>query len=509
MSNPIGVRRIPTGSSSVVTTSNQEEKPPMTERVKGPGNVTLRRLGYHVAFDVNKDIIVGVTEKVTGYHVEYFTLPAQNANERPPMEIVLGENYDVVNITVEQWRTLLANEKLQPLNNLLNTYGKDILTGNSKETWRALSDDQGTIYGVPNMYAYSTEINNFMIARMDLLKTAGINKIPSTLDGFHDMLVSLKNFYGDKYIILAGPYKNNTKGSGSLTIPRIISSAFGIYNDWMIDNKGNVIYFSEHENFNELVRFLASCAKERLFDADWPKNTNHSTTEKFASGKAIISTADRNFAQSSIPILQESLGLKETDFEFISALEGADGTCNYMESTAINYVSGILKTSKNASDAVNWMNLKVQNQLLINIGEEGVHFKYDIDGAIIPINPIFTNERGNSYYYNDVTNEEAFKKQWPSRIRKSAAQWLAFNAVTIKANAERPQIFVKNAFAYMPASYNHAKYNLTLLNSLNDFIQLVMIGAKTVSDIITFNSHWKEIGGELVRADMIAYLANQ
>lgn len=493
---------------SVFAAGSKESEGSSALELKGPGNVTLKRLGYNVAFDVNNDIIVDVTEKATGYKVEYYSLPAQNANEKLLMEIASGKDYDVVNLTVDQWRTLVSNGALQPINSLLDTYGKDILSGNSDETWKALSDEEGNIYGVPYMYPYGTEINNFMVARMDLLKAAGINEIPSTLDDFYNMLVALKKFYGDEYIILAGPYKNAAEGSSSLTFPRIISSAFGIYNDWMLDEDGNVIYLTEHKNFGALVSFLAKCAKEGLFDPDWAANTTSSVTEKFASGKAIIAAADRNLAQSSIPVLEKNLGLKDEDFGFISALEGSDGTCKYMESTAINHVSAIPKSSKNSADAVNWMNLKVQNQLHINIGVEGVHFTYDEDGKIKPINPIFADERGNSYYYNDTTDEAAFKTQWPSRIRKSAAQWLAFNAVTIKTNTERPEIFVKNAFAFMPASENTAKYNSTLLGSLNDFVLQVMAGTRNVSDIVTYNSDWKNNGGELVRADLTAYLAN-
>ncbi len=497
-----------TSAFSVFGAGTKEAATSGVAELKGPGNVTLKRLGYNVPFDVNKDIIAGLTEETTGYKVEYFALPAQNADEKLMMEVASGKDYDVLNLSVNQWRTLVGNGALQPLNALLEKYGQDILAGNSKETWKALSDEKGNIYGVPYMVPYSTEINNFMIVRMDLLRAAGINKVPETLDEFYNMLVTLKKFYGDKYIILAGPYKNAAEGASSLAFPRTISSAFGIYNDWMLDDKGNVIYLSEHARFAEYVSFLAKCAKEGLFDPDWAANTISSVTEKFASGKAIIADADRNLAQSSIPVLQKNLGLKDSDFGFISALEGADGTCTYMASTAINKVSAIPKSSKNAADAINWINIKVQNQLHINIGVEGVHFTYDADGSINPINPIFADERGNSYYYLDVTDESAFRNQWPSRVRKSAAQWLAFDAVTLKTNAERPEIFITNPFAYMPASENTAKYNSVLLGSLNDFVLQIMAGARSVSDIKTYNNDWKNSGGELVRTDLKAYLAS-
>jgi ABC-type sugar transport system, periplasmic component len=475
--------------------------------LKGPGNVTLKRLGYNVGFDVNKDYMVPVMEGVTGYHVEYFALPAQNADEKLLMEIASGKDYDIVNLSVDQWRTLVANGALMPLNDLLNQYGQDILNGNSDDVWAALSDDNGTIYGIPYMYPYGTEISNFMTVRMDLLRKAGINEVPKTLDEFYNMLVTLKKFYGDQYIILAGPYKNAANGSNSLSFPQIISSAFGIYSDWMVDENGKVFYMSEHENFEELVSFLAKCAKEGLFDPDWAANTTSSVTEKFAAGKAIIACSDRNLPQSALPVLVSSLGLTEDDFGFISALEGPDGTCKYMETTSMCKISAILKSSKNAADAINWINCKQQNQLFINIGVEGKHFTYDDKGQISPINPIFADERGDSFYYLDSTNEEDYKFQWPSRVRKSQAQWMAFSSVTLTANEERPEIFVENPFKFMPASVNYAKYNTTLLNSLNDFVLQVMAGSRTVSDIGTFVNEWKSNGGEEIRAELQAYLA--
>ena len=477
--------------------------------LKGPGNVTLKRLGYNAGFDVNTNYMVPVMKEITGYDVEYFALPAQNADEKLLMEVASGKDYDIVNLSVDQWRTLVSNGALMPLNDLLEEYGQDILKSNTDDVWNALSDENGNIYGVPYMYPYDTEVNNFMVVRMDLLRKAGIEELPKTLDEFYNMLVTLKKYYGDDYIILAGPYKNAANGSNSLIFPQVISSAFGIYNDWMVDEDGKVFYISEHENFDDMISFLAKCASEGLFDPDWAANTTSSVTEKFASGRAIIACADRNLVQACIPALMTSNGLEEDDFGFIQPLEGADGTCMYLKSENIGKISSILKNSKNAADAINWINLKVQNQLYINIGVEGVHFTYDSDGSINPINPIFADERGDSFYYIDATDSEAFKVQWPSRIRKSAAQWLAFYNVTIKTNEERPEIFVDNPFVFMPASENYAKYNTTLLNSINDFILQVMAGTRSVNDVSRYMNDWKNNGGELVRTDLQNYIDAQ
>ncbi len=115
-----------------------------------------------------------------------------------------------------------------------------------------------------------------------------------------------------------------------------------------------------------------------------------------------------NALGETTPTMLETLGLTYDDLGYIGALKGSDGTCKYMRTEAINFVTVILRGSENAADAVNWINLKQQNQLYINIGVEGTHFNYDEDGGIAPINPIFVEERGNSYWYLDSTNEEEF-----------------------------------------------------------------------------------------------------
>lgn len=55
--------------------------------LKGPGNVTLKRLGYNVAWDPTTDIMVDVLKETTGYDVEYYALPAENADEKLVMEV--------------------------------------------------------------------------------------------------------------------------------------------------------------------------------------------------------------------------------------------------------------------------------------------------------------------------------------------------------------------------------------------------------------------------------------
>lgn len=92
-----------------------------------------------------------------------------------------------------------------PLNDLLDVYGQDILNGVSEDSWRAVSGEDGNIYGIPYKYPYAQEVQGFMVCRWDLMQEAGIEAIPTTIDEFYDCLVKLKEHFGDQYIIFSGP----------------------------------------------------------------------------------------------------------------------------------------------------------------------------------------------------------------------------------------------------------------------------------------------------------------
>ena len=421
------------------------------------------------------------------------------ADEKLLMDISGGADYDCVNVSVNQWRTLVAQGALQPLDDVLEAYGQDILAGNSDTVWDALRGEDGHIYGVPYMYPHSHEIAMFMVARMDLLKAAGINEVPTTIDEFYDCLVTLKEYYGDEYVILAGPFKPNSEGNENWVIPKTIACAFGIYNDWMVDENGQVYYMTEAPGFPDMIAFLTKLYNEGLIDPDWAINTESTLKEKFTSGKAIITCGNRALADFCSAALIENLNLSWDDLGYISALKGSDGTCKYQSTEAFNWIGCVPKSSKNLADVVNWWNLRIKDQLFIAIGEEGVHFNYDENGEIEPINPIFAEERGNSYWYMDVTNQKEYEFQWPSRVRKSEGQWHSFSAVTMDADQS---IFVPNTFAFMPAKDNYTKYNTALFNDLNDYIIQIMSGTRTINDLDTFMSDWTNAGGESVRGDL-------
>ena len=481
-----------------------EPAAPEVPALKGPGNVTLKRLGANVALDVNNAWGAKIIEESTGYKTEYFVLPSENADEKLLMDVAGGASYDAINITIGQFRQLLAQGALTPLDDLLEVYGQAILNaGHPAEVWDALRGEDGHIYAVPYLYPHPHEIANFFTVRKDLTSAAGITEMPKTLDEFYNMLVTLKNYYGDQYIICAGPFYQASEANEAWAVPKTITSAFGIYSDWMVNDAGEVIHITEHENFPALLDFMAKLQSEGLIDPDWAVNNEATLKEKFSSGKVIVCAANRGLGDYAVPALMTNHNVGWDDLDYITALIGEDGACTYMETTNFNFVTAIPKSSPNAADVVNWWNLRIQDDLHITIGDEGVHFNYDENGGIDPINPIFADERGDSYWYMDVSTYTWGTEMWPSRVRKSAGQWHAFSRVTM--NAPDYIEFATNEFKFKPATENFSLYNTTLFNDTMDFLKQVMAGTRTSADIDAIHSDLVVAGLDDVRVELQEY----
>lgn len=464
----------------------------------------LKVLGSSSTSDLNDTAEAKAIQAVTGYTIEYFGLPAQNANQALMLTMANKNDYDMVTMNQTQFSTLMTNKALLPLNDYIDAIAPQLWDCIPEYAWAGVSDAEGNVYAFPKLYSVDTEVASFMAVRMDMLRKAGINSLPTTISEFKKMLYDLKAFYGDEYIILSGPY--NKGGTGNyMNIPFCITSAFGIYNDWMVDENGKVIYMTEHKNFATMMKFMSELYRDGIIDIDYAANSWKEVDEKFASGKAIIAINSREMIDTNYATLAQG-GVTIDDVEFIGALKGDDGTCMYMETAQYASFTGIpRKNPENAADVVNYIAEFVKNQELIVIGEEGVHFNWNEEGYPVPIQPAFTNERNLANKYVYLAEMESFKVLFTARLQKSQIMWKAYTNCTIKTNEETPEIFVPAYFAYCSGA-TYINNNTALRNNLNDFISLLVVGQRDVEkDIGTFTSDFNNQEGETIRAELQAW----
>ena len=457
---------------------------------------TLKVLMNSVSYDPNAIVETAVVEQVTGYHVEYSVLPSDQRDTALLMAVSGQEDYDLVCCSAATFSALREQGMLMPLNDYIDALAPELWDCIPKGAWNGVSDEDGNVYAFSKLYTLQREICPNLVFRMDLLKAAGIETLPETINEFHDMLKALKAFYGDQYIIWSGPYIKTTVGQ-NMGIPLNISAAFGIYNDWMVDEEGNVIYYTEHKNFPALIEFMNTMYNEGLIDIDYAANKFGDVDEKFASGKAIIASCSRETIAEVYAALKD-INVTLDDIAFVGPLFGEDGTCVFQETSQYSSYWCVPAYAQNAADVVNWIKLKVENQQIINLGEEGVHFSWDETGYPIPIQPAFTDERNKSSAFVMFADMPTFAVLFSARLRKNDAIWKEYTSSTLAFNEKHSDKWLPAYFAF--CSYNdYTANNATLLNDLTVYLQQLVTGVKTIDSLPTFMSDFANNEGETVR----------
>lgn len=468
-----------------------------------PEKPTLKMLGFNAAFDPNADLNAREIEKTTGYQVEYFMLPAENANEKLNIELASGTNYDIIKLNSTQYFQLVGRGALMPLDDLLSKYGQDLLATVDETSWKACQYN-GQTYALPMRKEYTQDIMHFIIYRKDILDELGLSR-PQTLEDLYACLKTIKERKPDM-IPLTGPIADKGSGSTEWVLSPTICSAFGIYTDWQ-DVNGELLPMLKNPGMKEQLTFMRKLYSEGLIDADWAINTSAVVQEKFASGKAVMAVCDRNIAMELTPVTKENNPAAVIDY--VLPLIGPNGEQGGKSEERIIYYSCIPKTSKNAEHAMNFMNLKAKwdNFLYLTLGVEGVHFTrkenpnnpsgYDW----LPIMPIFAEERTNSYWYLNTIDETNYPDMWLARVRKSPAMWEPFEKVAIASR----DISKADPIGYMPPSAQMAKNNQVLVQMANDFYLKVLTGTQPVDSYEAFLSEWDAAGGAAVTEEVNAW----
>ena len=453
----------------------------------------LRILGYNASFDPNADPIAKEIEDTTGYHVEYFMLPAENADEKLNVELSSSSNYDIVMLLASQYHKLVGQGALLPLDDLIEQYGDNIKAAIQPETWKSCQLN-GVTYALPYRKEYTKDVTDFIMVRKDLLDAINV-PIPTTLQEFYDTLIAVKAAYPDM-IPFTGPGSTEAMAGSSGTISPTINSAYGIYTNWQ-EVDGKLINVVEQPRLKEDLEFLRKLYSEGLMDPDWPINTGTTINEKFTSGKAVMMMCNRNTATILMPVVKENF--PDAELGYILPLIGENGEQGAQSEDAIVVYSCIPKNSKNAVEAMKFMNLKQEpsNFTYLTLGVEGEDFYRDGD-AFVPIMPAFSEHRSTAYWYLTSIDEYNYPRMWMARIRKNAYMWDAFEKVALAcADISKP-----NPIGYMPPNEVVSKYQQTLSKMADDYFLKVIAGAESLDTFDDFVQRWKSSGGDAVTEEI-------
>lgn len=451
------------------------------------GKPVLHVLQMYTSEDLNNHIIAKLLEERTGYKVEYETLPQDKPFDKLNLLLASGESYDVVimNNTKNVYANYAGNGALLDLTDLLEKYGSNVTSKISQESFDKLKID-GKQYAIPN--TASAVINNSIVVRTDWLEKLGL-EMPKTLDEFTEMLRQFK--------------EKDPGNNGDQNVPFVMAAddvwlsnvrgAFGLATDWN-DLDGKLTANVTRPEFKEYLSYLQQLYSEGLIDKEFATFKSANAKEKFTSGYAGAMT----LAYFDFPTISDTLQktVQGASFEYIPLLKGEDGTCGISSnSTGIDKIIFIPKSSKHPEDAMKWINAKLDDDLFkeFTIGIEGVHYE-EKDGAYYPILPIFFDERNAASVYLTGVDEEKYPLYWQTRVRKDEELFNAWNYLNSDSEyvANRVSSPIDSA-PYIPA-YDNEKEALD--QDVRDFMTTVIAGDDDVSTSVDdYVGKWYEAGG--------------
>lgn len=393
-----------------------------------------------------------------------------------------GEPYDYVYLSPANYNLMMNNNALMDITEPLDKYG-----GNIKKAittlWPATTVN-GKIYAIPSTIAQPGSLLNSIVARGDLLDTAGI-KVPTTIDGFYETLVAIKKAY-PKMIPLTTDAKS---GYGGYFVPNL-AGAFGITGTWQ-DVKGTITPIIKHPNLKAYLEYMAKLYKEGLLDVEMPALSSKDKVAKWTSGKSVMMVNGWNGIETAIGALRELEPNMKT--AVLPIMIGKDGTQVAEKRSGVGAFGAIPVTSKHPVDSIKALNsiIEMNNFTRIALGDEGTHFSMNSDGGYKLIQPAFNNERVNSnVFVSGFYREDVYPKMWEARLSKNADLETTFNAF----KASIAKIGVDNPVSLAPAVTvvdNMQALDTYVMDALNG----IVAGVTPVDQLDKVIAYWDSNGG--------------
>lgn len=438
---------------------------------------TLRVLATYNGHDPNNDPTAAAIEEKTGYHMEYFMLPAENSLENLLMQIASGESYDILRISETMYQELLTRNALMPLDDLLAQYGPNLTTKIFDSAY-SLTRLDGKTYGIP-MMAERASISDAIVMRKEIMDELGL-AVPTTPAELKDVLLAVKAAYPDMIPLLT---------SGEEMI-ETIASGFGFYFDWN-EVDGKLLHYVEMPEYKEYLAYIVDLYNNGLLDADIAINTNTTRTEKFSSGNAFAYVCG---GWTDGPTTAYIQAYEDRELIYVDPLYDANGKAGVKRQQALNNVTCIPVTAANPEHAVKMMNRKLDEDVFtyITIGVQDVHFTKDENGKYAPIMPIFNEARNNAWWYLNSFDMTCYGDMWMARTRRTKATGDIYDGL----NKNADKFAVDNPTDLCPTLAAVAENKASLNTLVHDYVLQVLVGVKAVENHDAFVQEWLAAGGQ-------------
>lgn len=459
----------------------------------------LKVLMPYQTFDPNKDPAVKRIKEKTGYEVEYYLLPKDNATQKLMLEIASGSDYDIVRVSATQFSQLAGNGSLRALDDLLAKDGNHIKSAVSDMGWKSVTTNNQK-FGIP--YEGGGDINDpygliqgGIGVRTDVLSELGV-QVPKTLDEFTAFLKKIKE---KNLIPLTGRAEDGFN--------YVIGSAFGLGSSQWYEVNGSLVPRVKMPQYIEYVQYVRGLYRDGLIDKDYPINKSENAKQKFSSGKAALLAPTLFYdIPDLLPALRQNNAKAELDF--VTPLAGKSGMPYVTQSMQAQTYEVIPKNAKNPEHAMKFMNLRAEPETFVStyLGDKGVHYEIK-DGKYFPILPVF-DEMANAKQFTGTVSAGTEFKMWQARARKTTEMAAAYEKMNSVLKKEWFHADYTNYSTNLPEVQ---KYRASLSKMELDFLVKSLVEEKDLNKLYTdFVSEWEKQGGtEMTKAINTWYAENK
>jgi len=431
----------------------------------------------------------------SGYTVKYDMLPATGAVDKLNLLMSSGADYDIINYNgPPEINRFIKSELVTDLTPLIEEYGPNIKESMSARTLeRTMVDNKKYMITASGFY-YNWDGIAF---RTDLVEKMG-TKIPTTTEEFKTFLQLVK----DKDPAGVGKDKNlvwQIRGPKNY----VVMGAFGLAQQYVAEN-GKVVDKYAGQEMKDYLAYMADLYKNGLIDKEFAVAGGSTFMEKFTQGRSVVATLEWGASGYKTAVETIKKTLPDVKIDYMTSLKGVDGKqgTTWDEGVPEGTVF-IPKSSKNAVDAVKYINwtLEKSNNLFMNLGTEGVHYKTIDGGGYETIQPAYNDDRAVANTFNFGGREQDVKIQiFKARLGRVPMQKEAYDKINNIPKEQKVMPILFNTV--IDATKESAKLN----KMISDEMTKVIMGGATVASWDNFYKTVLSQGGDAILNEMnVAY----
>jgi putative aldouronate transport system substrate-binding protein len=234
-------------------------------------------------------------EEASNIGVVWEPVPASDWDTKPSLTLAGGDLPDIVmgavsNSTVYEYGIIgdyiveisEGIDKYMPnLKHWLNEY---------PDVYDSITQIDGSIYFAPYIYDTAQAASDTVYLRMDFLRKAGIDKVPTTVDEFYDMLTAFKeaNFAEDFAPMLPYRAANLTTGAVAAWLYPAFGESYDII--WGLGSEGKVEYTMINDQYKLYIEFISKLYAEGLIEPEIFTMDDQTNIAKMRENKGAVLT---------------------------------------------------------------------------------------------------------------------------------------------------------------------------------------------------------------------------